>query len=77
MVLYRNAWAVPPVFEELRTLGKVSDKEMFHTFNMGIGMVLVVRDGVKMPVVRAFARSGVQAVLIGEIIPGVGGVALV
>ncbi len=77
MVLYRNAWPVPPLFEEIQTLGKVSEKEMFHTFNMGIGMVLVVRDSVKMPVVRALARSGAQATLIGEIIPGVGGVALV
>ncbi len=77
MVLYRNAWPVPPIFEEIQGLGRISDKEMFHTFNMGIGMALVVRDSVKMSVVRALAKSGVRATIIGEIISGVGGVVLV
>jgi len=77
MVLYRNAWQVPAIFEEIQEVGRVSDREMFHTFNMGIGMVLVVRDGVKMAVVRAIAKSGVAATIVGEIIPGVGGVAIV
>ncbi|MGE5279751.1 MAG: phosphoribosylformylglycinamidine cyclo-ligase [Deltaproteobacteria bacterium] len=77
MVLYRNAWQVPRIFEEIRELGRLDDKEMFHTFNMGIGMVFVVRDAVKMALVRALAKSGVAAAIIGEIIPGVGGVALV
>ncbi len=77
MALYRSAWHVPPLFEEVQGLGRVSDKEMFHTFNMGIGMVLVVRDSVKMQVVRALAKSGAPSTIIGEIIPGVGGVAIV
>jgi len=77
MVLYRNAWHVPPLFEEIQSLGKISEKEMFHTFNMGIGMVLVVRDKVKMQVVRSLAKSGTPSMIIGEMIHGVGGVAFV
>jgi hypothetical protein len=40
-VLRRRAWKVPPVFEALRRGGDVADAEMFRTFNMGIGLVLV------------------------------------
>lgn len=37
----REAWTVPPLFELMRRLGNVSDAEMYRTFNMGIGMVIV------------------------------------
>lgn len=37
----RNSWSVPPIFELIQKLGKVEDAEMFRTFNMGIGMVLI------------------------------------
>ncbi|MDD2866200.1 MAG: phosphoribosylformylglycinamidine cyclo-ligase [Candidatus Omnitrophica bacterium] len=77
MIIYKNAWARPAIFEELQHLGKIDEKEMFRTFNMGIGMVVVVRDAVKMDIVRAFSRHGVKAAIIGEIVSGVGGVAVV
>jgi phosphoribosylformylglycinamidine cyclo-ligase len=38
----RGAWPVPAIFQEIRKKGRISDREMFTTFNMGIGMVLVV-----------------------------------
>ena len=38
----RTAWEAPPIFELIRRLGKVGDDEMFGTFNMGLGMILVV-----------------------------------
>jgi phosphoribosylformylglycinamidine cyclo-ligase len=40
--LERAAWQVPPIFREIQERGRVSDEEMFGTFNMGIGMVLVM-----------------------------------
>jgi phosphoribosylformylglycinamidine cyclo-ligase len=36
------AWKVPPIFERIRARGRVSDDEMWGTFNMGLGMILVV-----------------------------------
>ena len=38
----KGAWPVLPVFDYLRTEGNVDEFEMFRTFNMGIGMILVV-----------------------------------
>ena len=40
--LRKDAWQVPPIFEKIRRRGRVSDDEMWGTFNMGLGMVLVV-----------------------------------
>ncbi|HYJ90461.1 MAG TPA: phosphoribosylformylglycinamidine cyclo-ligase [Pyrinomonadaceae bacterium] len=37
----RGSWPEPPIFTLMQTLGTVSDQEMFRTFNMGIGMILI------------------------------------
>jgi phosphoribosylaminoimidazole synthetase len=41
-VIETNAWTVPPLFQLIACLGQVIREEMYRTFNMGIGMVLVV-----------------------------------
>ncbi|HXN79084.1 MAG TPA: phosphoribosylformylglycinamidine cyclo-ligase [Candidatus Dormibacteraeota bacterium] len=40
--LDRKAWTVPPIFELIRKRGRVADDEMYGTFNMGLGMIVVV-----------------------------------
>jgi len=40
--LDRRSWEAPPIFDRIRKRGRVSDDEMWGTFNMGIGMILVV-----------------------------------
>jgi phosphoribosylformylglycinamidine cyclo-ligase len=39
--IHRDSWPIPPLFDLLRRLGNVSDSEMYRTFNMGVGMVIV------------------------------------
>lgn len=41
----RGTWPELPIFEIMQKLGNVSDHEMFRTFNMGIGMVIVCNEG--------------------------------
>ena len=41
-VVRKSAWKPNPIFEEIRRRGPVSDDEMWGTFNMGIGMILVM-----------------------------------
>jgi phosphoribosylformylglycinamidine cyclo-ligase len=77
MVLYKNAWQKPELFQEMQDRAGISDKETFRTFNMGIGMIVVIKDALKMDVVREFSRHGLKSYIVGEIIPGVGGVAVV
>jgi len=66
----RGSWPAPRVFGVIRERGKVSDHEMYRTFNMGIGMVAVV--GVKDAprTIRLFEQLGQKAWLIGELVAG-------
>jgi phosphoribosylformylglycinamidine cyclo-ligase len=44
VVIKRGSWQIPPVFSLIKSLGSIEDMEMFRTFNMGIGMVLIVAE---------------------------------
>ena len=41
----KAAWQVPPIFELIRKRGRIANDEMFGTFNMGLGMIVVVEPG--------------------------------
>jgi phosphoribosylformylglycinamidine cyclo-ligase len=66
----RFAWPVLPVFEHLRKLGNISDEEMYRTFNMGIGMVLVVPPTRFKKVQSILERAGEKGYTIGRIVKG-------
>jgi phosphoribosylformylglycinamidine cyclo-ligase len=38
-----GSWKIPPIFNLIQRAGKISDEEMRKAFNMGIGMILVVK----------------------------------
>jgi phosphoribosylformylglycinamidine cyclo-ligase len=63
-------WHRPGVFEVVQRLGDVSDDEMYRTFNMGIGMVLVVSPYYAESVLRRLRRVGEEAAPIGEVVAG-------
>jgi phosphoribosylformylglycinamidine cyclo-ligase len=64
-----DAWTVPPIFRLIESKGVLAD-EMWRTFNMGIGMVLVVRQADVAEVLRALDGTG--AVAIGTVVAGDG-----
>jgi phosphoribosylaminoimidazole synthetase len=41
-VIETDAWQVPPIFDLIGRLGSVTHKDMYRTFNMGVGMVCIV-----------------------------------
>ena len=68
----RESWENLPVFRLIQELGPVEEAEMYRTFNMGLGMILVVaRDGIDR-VARELERAGEAYVLVGEIGEGEG-----
>jgi phosphoribosylformylglycinamidine cyclo-ligase len=73
------AWAErrPPVFQTLQEAGRVADAEMFRTFNMGIGYVVVVRPAVADAVSARLRAAGEEVFAIGEVVAGERGVELV
>ncbi len=66
-VVDRSAWEVPPVFRTICTAARLPEEEAFRTFNMGIGMVLILRAGDADRSVAHLLRAGVPAAVIGEV----------
>lgn len=65
-----ESWEVPVVFKKLQEWGNVDWKEMYRTFNMGVGMVLVV-DPSEADAIRAhLTEAGETFFELGEVIPG-------
>lgn len=69
----RDSWPVPPVFRTLREAVRLPEAEAFRTFNMGIGMILIVRPSDGGTVLRHFRRAGIPPYPIGEIRKGKSG----
>ncbi|MCE5198835.1 phosphoribosylformylglycinamidine cyclo-ligase, partial [bacterium] len=66
----RRSWAVPPIFQLIQQLGNIDPMEMHRTFNMGIGMVLVVGSENGMEIVEKLGEMGESAWIIGNIHKG-------
>ena len=69
-IIDRRSWEVPPLFKLIQSMGGVPDVEMFRTFNMGVGMVLVVEKGAEASVIEALTEAGESAWVIGQITSG-------
>lgn len=67
-----GSWPLPPLFRFLREKGSVAEVEMLRTFNVGIGMVVMVTRDDAEQVRDLLARAGERAFLIGEIVEGDG-----
>jgi len=70
-VIHRGRWPEPPIFGRVQEAGGVSDEEMTHTFNLGLGMLAIVA-GDPAPAVAAAAAVGVEAWTVGEVVEGTG-----
>lgn len=69
-VLEKGSWEVPFVFSLIQEKGNVEEKEMFRTFNMGIGMVAVVSPDNARAVLSTLREQGQKAWEIGIIKAG-------
>jgi phosphoribosylformylglycinamidine cyclo-ligase len=69
-------WPRPAVFDWLAHLGRVPAADMVRTFNLGIGMAIVVAEPDVVPTLRHFEDQGLSAWEIGEIAAGERGVDL-
>lgn len=74
--IHRGTWPVPPIFSLLQTTGSITDESIYNTFNMGIGMVLVVDHSLVVDVLKELESMGEKAYVIGEIVKGEAGVEL-
>lgn len=65
-------WSLLPIFDWLAQQGRVTPKDMFNTFNMGIGFVLLVPPSGVDTTIQWFVGQGISAWAIGEVVEGVG-----
>lgn len=67
-IIRRGTWDIPPIFDLLLKLGNLSQREAYHAFNMGLGMLVVVSASD----VDAALAAVPDARLVGEIVSGAG-----
>lgn len=67
-----GSWPVPPVFRLIQERGGIAPAEMEKTFNLGLGMVLVVAPEQAAAAVAALGALGEQAYVVGRIVAGAG-----
>jgi phosphoribosylformylglycinamidine cyclo-ligase len=69
-VIELGSWPVLPIFEHLQQLGNVPQEEMLRTFNMGLGMLLVVPSAKFKKAQSVLERVGEKCFTVGRVIKG-------
>ena len=67
-----SCWNQPDVFNWIQNEGKISEDEMFNTFNCGIGMTLIIKENHASEIMETFFKLGYQSTQIGYIENGTG-----
>ena len=72
-----KSWEVPSIFKLLQTGGNIDSEEMYHVFNMGIGMTLIIDNNDCNKVLNSINKLNYDACVIGKVVKGNGMVILV
>ena len=65
---------VLPIFKLMQSFGNIDERDMYNTFNMGIGMVIIVSKEDEEEAKKVLEESGEKAYTLGEVIEGNDGV---
>ncbi|MGL1932429.1 MAG: phosphoribosylformylglycinamidine cyclo-ligase [Desulfotalea sp.] len=65
--LTEGSWEVPAIFKFLEEKGDIPHEEMYRTFNMGIGLLVIVAEDKAEDIVHHFEALGEKAAIIGDI----------
>ncbi len=68
----RACLKIPPVFDMITRIGHIDEAQMFHIFNMGVGMTVTVAPEDADEAVRVLKAGGVEACIVGTVVPGEG-----
>lgn len=68
----KNSWPLPKIFERLKEWGELKDEDMFATFNMGIGFIMVVSKEDANRLVSSLEEIGEKSYVIGHVARGAG-----
>ena len=76
-VIEKKAVPVAPIFNLIQKAGNIPERDMFNTFNMGIGLCIALPAEKADEAVRILQNAGEEAVILGETQPGNDGVRLI
>ncbi len=74
--IQKSSYPVPAIFKKIKTVGGIPERDMYNTFNMGIGMCAVVPSEQANQALKVLADQGENAWIIGKVIEGSEGVEL-
>lgn len=66
----KNSYEVPPIFKLIAERGNIPERDMYNTFNMGIGMAIIVPENEVEKSLKILKEAGEEAYLIGEVVEG-------
>ena len=66
----KNSYEVPPIFKLIAERGNIPERDMYNTFNMGIGMAVIVPESEVEKSLEILKQAGEESYLIGEVIAG-------
>lgn len=66
----KDSYEMPEIFKLIQKRGKIPERDMYNTFNMGIGMALIVAPGDVGETLEILKEQGETASLIGEVVKG-------
>ena len=69
-VIRKGSWSIPPIFPLIQQKGSISEHDMYNTFNMGIGMCVIVDPKDADQACAVLKEGGIDAVVIGEMRAG-------
>jgi phosphoribosylformylglycinamidine cyclo-ligase len=70
--IQKSAVKVLPIFNYLQKKGNIPERDMFNTFNMGVGMIAVVAMADQEKALQVLQANGENAYVIGEVVKGDG-----
>jgi len=76
-VINKSVLDIPPIFNVLSKTGNIPERDMFNTFNMGVGMILAVSPSDADGIVSLLKETGEKAYILGEVKSGEPGVDII
>ncbi len=65
-----GTWQIPSIFGKIQKKSQIADREMFRTFNMGVGMVMILSPRSVTPALHWLEEMGLKAWIIGDVTEG-------
>ncbi len=66
----KDAFPILPIFKLIQKVGNIPERDMYNTFNMGIGMAIIVKKEEAKKAIKILEEQGEKAYLIGEVVEG-------